>query len=221
MTTSDASWSGSLRLVGELERRDHYHLGSDAQCYFLGEYTAKQGWNFSITNQHIVNLKKSPVLRGTAQWSHKTRTIKLIGQAIQGNLKPEALGIITFVPIPPSKLPTHPEYDNRMAEVARAIAPAVDVRELIVSTVDREPMHATQRPRDPAALRPTLRVRPELLSPRPGMIVLIDDVLTTGCSFTVCKSMLTEQLPGIAVIGIFVARRVPPAPSEVAGLNDP
>lgn len=196
-------------------------MSAHDECYFLGEYTARQGWGFSTTNRHVVNLKKSPTLRGTDQWPHKTRTIQLVARAIRENLNPESLRTMTFVPIPPSKLPTHPEYDDRMTEVARAIAPDADVREMIGSLADREPMHATLRRRDPGALRATLKLRPELLSPRPGMIVLIDDVLTTGCSFTVCKSMLTEQMPGIPVIGLFVARRVPPAPSEGSGLSDP
>jgi predicted amidophosphoribosyltransferase len=205
MPTSDASWSGSLRLIGDLERPDHHYLLGGDQCYFLGEYTARTGWGFSVTNQHIANLKKNPRFRDTPQWAHKLRTIELIGRAIRANLKANVLPAITFVPIPPSKLPTRPEYDNRMTQVARAIGPNADVREMIVSTVDREPMHATQQRRDPGALRASLSLRPELLSPRRRMIVLIDDVPTTGCSFTVCKSMLTEQLPRIAVTGIFVA----------------
>lgn len=66
MPTSDASWKGRLRLIGDLERPDHYHLTRDDQCYFLGDYTSGRGFGYSLTNQHIFNLKKGAQLRGTA-----------------------------------------------------------------------------------------------------------------------------------------------------------
>lgn len=221
MPTSDASWSGSLRRIGELERPAHYHLDSGDECYFLGDYTARKGYGFSVTNQHIANLKKHPRHRGTAQWRHKQSAIELIGRTISENLNPETLQIITFVPIPPSKTPSHPEYDDRMAQVARAIGPDADVRELIVSAMDREPRHGADRRRDPVALRESLQLRAEPLSPPSGMIVLIDDVLTTGCSFKVCKSMLTGRWPALAVIGVFVARRVFPSAADEFDAVDP
>ncbi len=42
----------------------------------------------------------------------------------------------------------------------------------------------------------------------PNLIVLLDDVLTTGCSFMVCRDMLQEALPNANIIGIFAAHRV-------------
>ena len=42
------------------------------------------------------------------------------------------------------------------------------------------------------------------------LIFLIDDVITTGCSFKVCKEMLAERFPTASVTGMFVARRVLP-----------
>ncbi|MEW5687672.1 MAG: hypothetical protein AB1942_22385 [Pseudomonadota bacterium] len=209
MTTSDASWSASLRQIGELERQDHWHLRDDDHCYFFGEYSPGKGWAHSRTNQLVLNLKKKPELRTTNQWVHKTRAIADVGRAIAANFKPEMLPGITFVPIPPSKPPEHPDYDDRMLQVARRIAPACDVREVLQTAAARDPRHTSGSKRDPAALRATLRVRPELLAglgARP--IVLLDDVLTTGCSYTVCRDLLAAQLPGASIFGIFVARRI-------------
>ena len=43
-------------------------------------------------------------------------------------------------------------------------------------------------------------------------VLLIDDVITTGCSFMVCKQMLAEEFPDTRITGLFVARRVLPSP---------
>lgn len=209
MTTSDASWSASLRKISELERGDHWYLRDTDQCYFFGEYSPGKGWAHSQTNQLVLNLKKKPALRTTNQWVHKTKAIADVGRAIAANFKPEMLPGITFVPIPPSKPREHPEYDDRMLQVARRIAPACDVREVIHTAVARDPRHTSGSKRDPAELRATLGVRPELLAGLGARsIVILDDVLTTGCSYTVCRDLLAQHLPEATIFGIFVARRI-------------
>lgn len=211
MTTSDASWSPSLRQVTELERQDHWHLREADQCYFFGEYTPRAGWTHSRTNQLILNLKKKPSLRHTNQWVHKTDAIARIAASIRQNIKADMLAGVTFVPIPASKPADHPEYDDRMLQVARQIGPNCDVREILFTAAARDPRHTSGAKRDPVALRASLGLRPELLGGLEGRaIVLLDDVLTTGCSYTVCHDLLAEHVAGDSIIGIFVARRVVP-----------
>ncbi len=183
MAISDESWSAKLRTIGDLERPDHSYLTPSDECFFFGEYTARAGYAHSRTNSIIANLKKKFTLRTTSQWHHKERTIRECAAAIAANLKPEYLPQIVFVPIPPSKCPSNPEYDDRVTRIARAISPNADVREVIFSVADREARHTIQDHRDPNALRSILRIREELAGkPRPFVIVL-DDVVTTGCSF--------------------------------------
>jgi hypothetical protein len=208
MPTSDASWSGKARVIGDLERPDHWYLTAEDQCVFFGEYTARAGYGHSSTNQLIHNLKKSFELRGTPQWRWKEAAIRETGRAIAGNVRAELLARTVVVPIPPSKTPRHADYDDRMMRVARAIGPQADVREVLYTAVERDPAHVGQNHRDPAALRETLALRQELLANPPGHVLLLDDVLTTGCSFTVCKAMLAQAWPDTRVIGLFVARRV-------------
>lgn len=207
MKTSDESWSGSLRQVGDLERPDHWYLTEQDVCYFFGEYTAHKGFAHSVTNQLIANLKKKPSTRDTPQWSYKTGAISRAARAIAANIQPAALPTLTFVPIPPSKPPTSPDYDDRMTQVAKQIAPGCDVREILQTVKDRDPRHLTGDKRDPVALRATLMVREALIAKPPSQIILLDDVLTTGCSYTVCRELLIEAIPGVEVFGIFVARR--------------
>lgn len=210
MVTLDESWTGALRVVGDLELPDHHYLSQGDQCYFMGAYTARAGFGHSSTNQIISNLKKSPLLRNTYQWPHKARAIRDVAAAIRGNLNPERLPHLTFVPIPSSKPRGHAEYDDRMTQVARLLGPQIDVREMIVTICEREARHLASNTRDPEELRHTLALAEDLLEPAPTEIILLDDVLTTGCSFRVCKVMLNERFPGVPVSGLFVARRALP-----------
>lgn len=207
MPTFDESWSGRLRKVGDLERPDHWHIAADDNCLFFGEYTARAGYGHSSTNQLVLNLKKKPELAGTPQYVWKGRAIDTIGAAIRANLRADRMGDIAFVPIPPSKPPGSPGYDDRMAQVARAIGPTVDVREVLVTTVPREAAHVQQAHRDRDELRASLAVVPELVGRAPPLTILLDDVLTMGCSFKVCQDLVKEIWPETSVLGVFVARR--------------
>jgi hypothetical protein len=210
MVTFDGSWTGALRIVGELELPDHCYLSAADHCYFIGDYTARAGFGHSATNQVISNLKKSPLTRGTYQWPHKLKAIREVAAAFRANLDPTRLPHITFVPIPSSKPRGHAEFDDRMTQVARQIALNADVREMIITCEEREARHLGDHARNPEELRATLDLDPAQLDPAPTEIMILDDVLTTGCSFKVCQSMLAEQFPGVPISGLFVARRVIP-----------
>ena len=208
MTTFDESWSGRLRKVSDLERPDHWYLNAEDDCLFFGEYTARGGYGHSSTNQLIHNLKKKPELAGTPQYAWKGRAIATVANAIRANLKPQALANISVVPIPPSKPAGTPGYDDRMVQVARAISPNLNVRDLLSTAVAREAAHAQQNHRDPATLKSSLALDASKVANPPKLAILLDDVLTTGCSFTVCKGLLAEVWPETQVLGLFVARRV-------------
>ena len=138
---------------------------------------------------------------------------------MQSAINPTALPNLTFVPIPPSKLPAEPEYDDRMLRIARLISP-VGTRELIRATVTRMARHSADVKRDPQQLRATLQIDEAQTAPLPTHIFLIDDVITTGCSFRVCKQMLVERFPGVEITGMFVARRaLPPAETMFEALD--
>ncbi|WP_374659903.1 hypothetical protein [Phenylobacterium sp.] len=185
-----------------------WYLTADDSCVFFGEYTARAGYGHSSTNQLIHNLKKKPELDGTPQYVWKARAIRTVADAIRANLRPDSLPGLTIVPVPPSTAPGEAGYDDRMVQVARAIAPGVDVREVLVTVQGREAAHAQQNHRDPAELRASLGFVQARVGAPPPVAVILDDVLTTGCSFMVCKAMLAELWPETRFLGLFVARRV-------------
>ncbi|MGO7403085.1 hypothetical protein [Rhizobium ruizarguesonis] len=212
MTTSDASWSPRLRVVGDLERPDHYYLDERDICAYFGTYTPRAGFSHSYANDIVSNLKKDPSLQGTGQWRYKQRAIANVASAIAQNLNPESWQNTIFIPVPPSKRKESPDYDDRMVQVANAIGNNADVRELLYTAVEREARHTMNEKRDPDALRASLGIDPRFAANPRRQVVLLDDVLTTGCSFKVCKEMILELWPDCAVFGIFVARRVPVNP---------
>ena len=207
MPTLDASWSPQIRKIGDLERQDHWSLTADHDCYFFGEYTARAGYSHSSTNQIITNIKKKPSLQGTAQWQYKIRDMQQVASAIRGAINPQSLGIVTLVPIPPSKLRTDPEHDPRMTGIARMVSPQADVRELIEPIAARQPQHESEQRLQPEELLATLQINELLCAQAPQTIILIDDVITTGCSFVACSTLLNQRFPGVPISGIFAARR--------------
>jgi predicted amidophosphoribosyltransferase len=95
----------------------------------------------------------------------------------------------------------------------RAIRPSppLDVRELIIQTSSTAAAHGQDvRPR-PEDLVAVYRVDPALIAPTPQVILLCDDVLTTGCHYRAAHTVLRSAFPGVSIIGLFIARRVPEA----------
>ena len=102
--TSDTTYlPRRFTLVDELYRQGHWYLTDDDVCYFLGEYTAKQGYAFSKTNDLISNFKKPLSTWGTPQWRWKAWAIEYAAGAFRAALFNRDLDTITFVPIPPSR----------------------------------------------------------------------------------------------------------------------
>ena len=208
-----------LQAIDDSNRAAHYYLTPDDQCYFLHEFTSRKGFGYSPGNQFIFNFKKSPTKRNEGQYQHKLRAIETaIGW--YRSIFDQAQGVYegcTFVPIPPSKLPDHPEYDDRMWQVVQGICKGkgADARELIRQIGSYEAAHLAG---DGGA-----RIKPPALQalyqldtlPPKSAVLLFDDVLSAGCHFRAAKSAILVQYPNTQVIGFFLARRVLPDPLEV------
>ncbi len=54
------------------------------ECLYLGEYTARKGYQFSDTNNLVFNLKKPMDRRGQPGWHYKRRDIEQAGEKVQG-----------------------------------------------------------------------------------------------------------------------------------------
>ena len=209
MVTSKRNFPRHATLVDELTRRDHYYLDETDNCVFIGEYTARAGYQHSQTNQLILNLKKGVDRRGLREWRYKELAITRAARTFEAVLTNEALDEWTFVPIPPSKARSDPAYDDRMSRVVQTIRPSrpVDARELIVQTETMDAAHDRDDRPGPREIAALYRIDETLTAPKPTALVVVDDVLTTGAHFKAAQSVLQTQFPGVPVYGLFVARR--------------
>ena len=215
--TSDGIFPRRLTKVDDLIRPDHSHLtGADA-CYFIGEYTAYRGYAHSDTNRLIFNFKKTMDRRWLPEWRYKEQAIRTAAAAFRRALAPKDLDRLTFVPIPPSKARGDPLYDDRLTRMLGAIQPKppLDIRELIVQTESTAAVHTGDRRLAPERIESLYRIIEsfyridETLTEPIRDIIIVDDILTTGAHLRAAKSVLSARFPGAAIIGLFIARRVP------------
>jgi hypothetical protein len=210
---SASTFPQRLTKIDDLARPDHFYLTPDDECYFLGEYTARKGYAFSATNQLILNFKKSTDKRATAQWRYKEKAIDDAAAAFCAALNKELLDHATLVPIPPSKSKNDALYDDRLVRMLRGIRvnPKLDVRELLFQRASTAAVHDQENRPTPEQLQANYGIDQALCDPDPQMIGLFDDVLTTGAHFRAASATLKQSLPGVRIIGFFIARRVPEA----------
>lgn len=202
--------------IDDVTRRQYAYLTPEDECYFLYEYTPRAGFGHSTSNNFIQNFKK-PVARRVkpAEYQYKLRAIadaiNMLRQVFSG-LDATFLAEITIVPIPPSRVRSDAEYDDRLWQLAQGICKdsAAEARELIWQSSSYEPSHtsgAGNRIR-PDELRALYRFDSEI-APRSN-VVLIDDVLAGGCHFRVGKDFIRTRWPHTRVLGFFLARSVHP-----------
>jgi len=205
--------------IDELTRPDHHWLADEDRCYFLGEYVAGRGYAYSQTNSLISNFKKPMNRQGRPEWRYKEEAIGRIAAAFRRAVVPPPPDGHAFVPMPPSKAPDDPLYDDRLVRMLRAAGRtrAWNVRSLLVqdaSTIAAHETPAGERPRPPE-IAERYQIDETQSKPEPTAIVIVDDVLTTGAHFAAAKSVLSGRFPRASLVGLFVARRAPdPDPED-------
>ena len=194
--------------IDELNRRDHYYLDAQDQCYFFLEYSARQGRVFGATNELVCDLLRADGQPGFGPDVRKQRAIRRLAQVFKAALNGGPLRTATFVPLPSARPRKHPAHDDRMHRVLRSIAEGLDIRDLIELAETRESGDFTGIRAGPDVLYANMRVVPALLEPAPTVILLVGDVLTTGASFVAARRRLTQALPFAPVYGLFAARKL-------------
>jgi len=210
MATKHDPMPKKLSRIDDLTRPEHRYLLPSDECFYWGEYHVGMGYDHGATNNLVLNLKKSPTLRGTTQYHYKERAIRQVGTAMRGPIGSSGAHF-TVVPVPPSKIPGDPEYDDRMVQVAQlAVAETNSVaRELVRQTATYQPSHAGGGGHriTPAELMEIYRIADNEAAPQ-GTVLVVDDVLTEGAHYRAMKDKILERFPGIQVVGLMVARRV-------------
>jgi hypothetical protein len=217
-----------LRWLDAHEREEHHFLRHADHCLFFGEFHRKCGWTGGETNELIADFKRTPSqiaasLRSRALGYFKRRAERTIGQALREQFGRAAVdALITFVPMPGSKLPGESDYCDRLSRTLHlAFAGcAHDIRPLLRQKVGTAADHLSgSRRLSYRALLDIVEIDPAQLSrPLRPLVVLFDDVLTSGKHFAVAQRRIRETDPAQAILGVFVARRVR---AEAAPAADP
>ncbi len=207
----------TITKIDDLSADDHYNITSDDTCYFIGEYTARAGAGHSDTNQFVMNYKKDIKRKGKPDYHYKDKAIEDAGKALNRVIAQNSLNNLTFIPVPPSKISTHPEFDDRLVETLehlRRLYPQCDYQDIISQNCDLTTSHLAtdtgERPSIDAVFNAYQLVNP--LPPVRGTLAIFDDMLTTGVHFVAMRRKLKEVFPNHPIIGIFLTRRAIPHP---------
>src|SRR3546814_8760192 len=103
----------------------------DDCCCYLFEYVSHKGPGFSRTNALIADLKIKPGDAAKDGENRKGQAIDRCAAVLRSALEPSWVRGTTFVPIPSSKTPDHPDHDDRMERICAGLGPAADVRLLL------------------------------------------------------------------------------------------
>lgn len=190
-------------------RWQHKRLDDGDLCYHLYEYTAQHGGD-ARTNRLIHNLKKKPSLKDKPGYGYKEQAIQHCAKALRDALDPGWLEQTILVPIPCSKAANHPDYDDRMERVCRAIAPGLDVRPMVTQLYTTRAAHESSKGERVSEdkLRRMYRIDLDALEPVPQRVAIVDDVLTSGTHFKAMQKKLRQRWPDVPIVGIFIARRI-------------
>lgn len=210
--------------IDDLVRRDHCYLTPDDKCYFYGEYTARAGYTHSETNDLILNFKKEVDRKGRPEYRFKEMAILKAADIFATAFLPGAFQDVTLIPIPPSKVKSDPLYDDRMVRMLQAMCRGnpCDIRELVIQVQPMDSSHATADDRpSPDRIAANYALDPRLLTPVPRVIVVFDDVLTTGAHFKAAQRLLQANFPEVPIFGVFIARRAFTSTDVFQRLADP
>jgi hypothetical protein len=207
-----------LRWLDETQRGDHRFLGPTDHCLYFGDFHAGGGWAAGTTNDLIIDFKRSPSDIAASSKSHvvqrfKDRALATVAAALRRQFGRAAIEtLITFVPIPPSKLPGEPDHCDRLQRTLRLAFEGLDadIRPLLRQSVSTAADHRSggRRMRFGELLEITELDAGELKRPLRPLVALFDDVLTSGKHLAIARLRIREIFPDQAIIAVLIARRV-------------
>jgi hypothetical protein len=199
-------WKIDSSTVGE-----HFSLRESDQCYYIWEYTAGRDFKFSPSNHLIFNLKIKPghIRKSPNRAFYKEQAIDHSAAALRKCLTRDYVEqAATFIPIPGSKAPGDPEYDDRMLKVlTRAFEGwAVDIRPILKLTESTAADHESEERLPYEQLLAISKLEDSAQTLLKPLAIVVDDVLNSGKHFRVAQALIAKQFPTVSVRGLFLAR---------------
>lgn len=185
----------------------------DDACFFYLERTSEGYLNPS--NQRIINFKHNPEEFRDVEdvWRYKQKEITAFAQDIADWLHEpdvsrsiDAWGNVALVPMPTSKPSTHEFFDSRLVDLCDQVA-LLDERVRVENILD---VAAQVKPSHAGGTRNVGLLKKNLVVHKPTselqLVILVDDLLTSGSHYVACVERLGEFFPDIVTIGLFLAR---------------
>ena len=200
--------------LAEENVHEHSYLNVDDSIYYFEEYRSGDGYAGN-GNSLIFNLKKSVEKKGTDEWNYKEKAIIDMAVLLAEEMDNGKVGKrkIYWIPIPPSKIRTDPLFDDRNYRILTlATAMSSSRQHFIVDALhqnsNRESFSSNTDKRDIKTLVSNYLMNDiPNYDPKIDMIVIFDDVLTTGCHFKAVEEVILNKYDNAKIIGVFVARR--------------
>ena len=79
---------------------------------------------------------------------------------------------------------------------------------MIAQTRSTEPAHLRSARLRASDIEALYRIDETVAAPEAGLVVVVDDLLTSGAHFRAAQRVLSRHFPDIDVVGLFLARRV-------------
>lgn len=205
-THESTAWPSKPTSFRELDRRllsQHSLLASGDEVRFLWEYSPGD----RSPAERFINAFKSRV-NPSAPNSAKQMAIEFGARAVAAALPVELRGW-AFVPMPSSG----GVVDDRLGRMLRLVVPRLDVREGLLQL---EPNASCLKGVSVAERLNNLGIGEGLLGTPPPGIVLVDDVISSGCHVRAARMLLQRHLPAVPVVSLVLVRRAVAALSAAA-----
>ncbi len=192
-----------------LTKYDHnlhnrYNLTLDDECYYFIEAT-DGGYNESQSNNLLHNFKKPIEYKNQAPWAYRNKAITNFASKLATirSLKEDNL---TIIPAPTSKKRASKEFNDRIDATVKKLKENCPNLTIEYAFDAKNDVLASHRggSRDLNDIRENI-VWLGLQNKPSEIIIFIDDTLTTGAHFKVCKEIILEHYPQARVIGVFLA----------------
>lgn len=206
MTSDKSKWKRTDSDIVLQNCPEHIEIG----VFYLRIYTAHAGFQHSNDNDLVQNFKR-PITYPENVLQHKKRAILQFTEDLKRLFLSSTLAPQIFLtPIPTSKSPDDAEYDDRLHQVAKSVAniiPNIIYFPVLTRTSTIPAQHLTpgERTIEKAAQYIDIEesLRNEFVENVP--LLLLDDVLHSGATFSACRNKLVETFSTKKVPGIFWA----------------
>lgn len=181
------------------------YLSDDDHCFYFLDYV-EGGYQASPHNSMVLNFKKDLSFKNNVSWCYREQAVRNFALMLHGALSNVA-NRITIIPMPTSKPQNSLKFNDRLLATIGWLQVYGNNMYHIENCLDTKeesiPSHISGN-RKPEDLFNNINFTfPK--SRFKEYIILIDDVLTTGAHFKVCKDILTKY-SSVNIGGIFLAK---------------